>query len=92
MCRVRGVRAGADLAELLAGQGGGEAEVAAAAKRAAKKEARKKAKEARPGDWQCRKCNARVFAKHMACFKCKTPRPGGAGGGAGNGSRISFAE
>ena len=74
----------AALAALLASQGEGEAEAEAAAKRAAKKEARKKSKEGRPGDWQCSECGARVFAKHDACFRCKTPKPAHARGGGGH--------
>ena len=30
----------------------------------------------RPGDWECPKCGANVFASKLACFKCRTPKPG----------------
>ena len=63
------------LTVLVASQGEGGEVDAATVKREAKKEARKKAKLSRPGDWECAKCGARVFAKHQACFKCKSPKP-----------------
>ena len=30
----------------------------------------------RPGDWNCPKCNANVFASKFSCFKCGEPKPG----------------
>merc|ERR1719313_2300857 len=33
-----------------------------------------------PGDWICPKCSDLVFARNVACRRCATPRPGGAGG------------
>ena len=39
-----------------------------------------------PGDWTCPQCQTNVFASKMACFRCRAPKPGGSGGGAGGGS------
>ena len=44
----------------------------------------------RPGDWTCPNCSANVFASKTACFRCQTPKPGGAGGGGGSGGPGSF--
>jgi superfamily II DNA/RNA helicase len=52
------------LAAIVASQGDGSEIALATAQREAKKLAKKAAKVARPGDWQCPKCSARVFAKH----------------------------
>ena len=30
----------------------------------------------RPGDWNCPKCAANVFASKFSCFKCGEPKPG----------------
>eukprot|EP00440_Ansanella_granifera_P072752 gb/GFBE01078952.1/.p1 GENE.gb/GFBE01078952.1/~~gb/GFBE01078952.1/.p1 ORF type:complete len:161 (+),score=40.14 gb/GFBE01078952.1/:1-483(+) len=40
----------------------------------------------RPGDWECPKCGANVFASKDECFKCGTAKEGG-GGGRGGGGR-----
>ena len=32
----------------------------------------------REGDWRCGNCGANVFASTNACFKCQTPKGGGA--------------
>lgn len=32
----------------------------------------------RDGDWRCTSCGANVFASKTACFKCGTPKGGGA--------------
>ncbi|CAE8718558.1 unnamed protein product [Polarella glacialis] len=37
--------------------------------------------ESRPGDWDCPKCGAMVFASKSECFKCGEPKGGGRGGG-----------
>ena len=34
--------------------------------------------EPRPGDWTCDQCGASVFASKAECYRCRTPRPGGA--------------
>ena len=39
------------------------------------------AQNVRPGDWTCPSCGANVFASKSACFRCQTPRNGGACGG-----------
>eukprot|EP00802_Teleaulax_amphioxeia_P018271 Tamp_18462.p2 GENE.Tamp_18462~~Tamp_18462.p2 ORF type:complete len:307 (+),score=24.66 Tamp_18462:119-922(+) len=36
----------------------------------------------REGDWTCPTCSANVFATRSECFRCQTPKPGGAGAGA----------
>jgi len=28
----------------------------------------------RPGDWNCRECNAHNFSRNTSCFKCKVPK------------------
>eukprot|EP00516_Mucochytrium_quahogii_P009875 CAMPEP_0203767078 /NCGR_PEP_ID=MMETSP0099_2-20121227/788_1 /ASSEMBLY_ACC=CAM_ASM_000209 /TAXON_ID=96639 /ORGANISM=" , Strain NY0313808BC1" /LENGTH=356 /DNA_ID=CAMNT_0050663529 /DNA_START=234 /DNA_END=1301 /DNA_ORIENTATION=- len=33
----------------------------------------------RPGDWTCPECRANVFASRNECYKCRTPKPPGAG-------------
>lgn len=35
----------------------------------------------RPGDWQCFKCNANVFASKSSCFKCGASKNDSSGGG-----------
>mmetsp|Transcript_29639 Transcript_29639/g.53092 ORF Transcript_29639/g.53092 Transcript_29639/m.53092 type:complete len:171 (+) Transcript_29639:84-596(+) len=37
----------------------------------------------RPGDWECSKCGANVFASKDECFKCGTSKDGGGRGGGG---------
>lgn len=34
---------------------------------------------ARPGDWECPKCQINCFASKSECFKCGEPKPGGGG-------------
>mmetsp|Transcript_56226 Transcript_56226/g.91000 ORF Transcript_56226/g.91000 Transcript_56226/m.91000 type:complete len:180 (-) Transcript_56226:148-687(-) len=41
--------------------------------------------ESRPGDWDCPKCGAMVFASKNECFKCGESKSGGGGGGGGGG-------
>ena len=47
----------------------------------------------REGDWTCPTCSANVFASRSECFRCHTPKPGGAAvvrapsGGRGYGSK-----
>ena len=40
----------------------------------------------RPGDWNCPKCHASVFASRAVCFRCDTPNPAGDGGSGGYGT------
>ena len=43
----------------------------------------------RPGDWTCTECGAHNFASRSVCFKCKTPKAGGPGGGGGFSGDVS---
>ncbi|CAE8601001.1 unnamed protein product [Polarella glacialis] len=43
--------------------------------------------DSRPGDWDCPKCSAMVFASKSECFKCGEPKGGGGRGGGGGGGR-----
>ena len=42
------------------------------------------AKEVREGDWMCPCCSALVFASKNECFRCRAPKPPGAGLPAGS--------
>jgi len=47
--------------------------------------------EPRAGDWLCGSCGVNVFASKTKCFKCGTPKPGGAGASAGGEAAVEVA-